>query len=70
MQFGLMKKEGIDTFVEIGPGKALTGFIKKELGDVCTINIFDVESLESGIEKLLKRESELEKERVLWKIKK
>ena len=48
----LMKDEGIDTFVEIGPGKALTGFIKKELKEVDTINIFDVESLEDAITKL------------------
>ena len=48
----LMKDEGIYTFVEIGPGKALTGFIKKELKEVDTINIFDVESLEDAITKL------------------
>lgn len=45
----LMKNEGIDTFVEIGPGKALTGFIKKELKDINTINIFDVDTLENAI---------------------
>lgn len=51
---GLMKKQGIDTFVEIGPGKALTGFIKKELNseDINIINIFDVNSLENAIIKL------------------
>lgn len=48
----LMKDEGIDTFVEIGPGKTLTGFIKKELKEANTINIFDVESLEDAITKL------------------
>lgn len=48
----LMKDEGIDTFVEIGPGKTLTGFIKKELKEANTINIFDVESLEDTITKL------------------
>ena len=49
-----MKKEEIDTFVEIGPGKALTGFIKKELNNenINTINIFDVVSLENAITKL------------------
>lgn len=45
----LMKDEGIDTFIEIGPGKALTGFIKRELEDVNLINIFDVETLENAI---------------------
>ena len=48
----IMKDEGIDTFVEIGPGKTLTGFIKKEINEVNTINIFDVESLEDAIIKL------------------
>lgn len=45
----LMKDKKIDTFVEIGPGKALTGFIKKELTDVNVINIYDVESYENAI---------------------
>ena len=37
-----MKEQGVDTFVEIGPGKALTGFIKKEFSDANVINIYDV----------------------------
>lgn len=50
----LMKDEGIDTFVEIGPGKSLTGFIKKELEGVNLINIYDVETLENAIQILKK----------------
>ena len=42
-----MKDQGVDTFVEIGPGKALTGFIKKELSDVNTFNICTLGELES-----------------------
>lgn len=48
----LMKDENIDTFVEIGPGKTLTGFIKKELEDVNVFNIYDVDTLENAIQKL------------------
>ena len=48
----LMKDNDIDTFVEIGPGKTLTGFIRKELNDVNTINIYDSETLENAIQKL------------------
>lgn len=55
----LMKDEGIDTFIEIGPGKSLTGFIKKELEGVNLINIYDVESLENAILKI-KETSDLE----------
>ncbi len=42
-----MHDVGIDTFIEIGPGRALTGFIKKELENVNLINVSDKESLES-----------------------
>ncbi|CDE90832.1 malonyl CoA-acyl carrier protein transacylase [Clostridium sp. CAG:389] len=48
----LMKDENIDTFVEIGPGKTLTGFIKKELENVNGFNIYDVDTLENAIQKL------------------
>lgn len=43
-----MINEGIDTFVEIGPGKSLTGFVKKigkSLGkDIKALNISDLDS--------------------------
>ena len=48
----LMKDENVDTFVEIGPGKTLTGFVKKELSDIDTINIYDDETLEKAIKEL------------------
>ena len=47
-----LKDENIDTYVEIGPGKTLTGFIRKELNGVNTINIYDVETLENAIQEL------------------
>lgn len=40
---------GIDTFVEIGPGKTLSGFVKRTSKDVKIFNISDVESLENTI---------------------
>lgn len=45
-----MKDNDIDTYVEIGPGKTLTGFIKKENKESNVININSVESLENFIE--------------------
>ena len=41
-----MIKDGVDTFVEIGPGKTLAGFIRKINKDVRVINISDIEDLE------------------------
>ena len=42
----LMKEEGIEEYVEIGPGKALTGFIKKDNKEAKVYNINNLESLE------------------------
>lgn len=45
-----MQEQGIDTYIEIGPGKALSGFIKKENKESKVINICDVETLNNALE--------------------
>lgn len=47
-----MLDEGIDTFIEIGPGKTLSGFVKRTPTDK-EINIFDVSNV-SKLEEVLK----------------
>lgn len=53
----LMLKNGVDTFIEIGPGKAISGFIKKTIrkhkeykNKVKTYNVQDIDSLNKLIE--------------------
>lgn len=45
-----MIEQGVDTFIEIGPGKVLSGFIKKINKEVDIMNIQDVEGLKKVVE--------------------
>lgn len=47
-----MLSDGVDTFIEIGPGKTLCSFVKKINKSVRTFNIEDVKSLNKCIEEL------------------
>jgi [acyl-carrier-protein] S-malonyltransferase len=43
--------QGVETFVEVGPGKVITGLIKRIKRDARTVNIGDAQSLKDFIEK-------------------
>ncbi len=47
-----MIADGADTFVEVGPGKALSGFIKKISKEVRVFNVEDMASLEKTLQGL------------------
>jgi [acyl-carrier-protein] S-malonyltransferase len=44
-----MVDNGVDTFIEIGPGKALSGFVKKTVKGIKTYNIDDAAGLKAVI---------------------
>ncbi|MDD7409173.1 MAG: ACP S-malonyltransferase [Anaerovoracaceae bacterium] len=48
----VLAEAGVDTFIEFGPGKTLSGLIKKNLKKVRVFNVEDCESLEAAVEGL------------------
>ena len=49
-----MLADGVDTFIEIGPGKTLSGFVKKITREAKVFNVEDMASLEKTLEGLSK----------------
>ncbi|WP_058953271.1 ACP S-malonyltransferase [Clostridium tyrobutyricum] len=47
-----MMNMGVDTFIEIGPGKVLSSFVRRVNRKVTILNVQDIDSLNSTIEKL------------------
>ena len=46
MNLRYLLEQGVDTFIEIGPGKTLSSFVKKVDKNVAVYNIEDMASLE------------------------
>ena len=53
-----MLDQGIDTFIELGPGKTLSRFVKKIDKKANVYNIEDLDTLKSTVEKI-KSEGEI-----------
>ncbi len=47
-----MLADGVDTFIEVGPGKALSGFVKRITKDAAIYNVEDLTSLKNTLDNL------------------
>jgi len=47
-----MVADGFDTFIEIGPGKVLTGLVKRIAKDASVLNVEDMKSMQYTLDKL------------------
>ena len=52
-----MLAEGVDTFIEIGPGRTLAGFLKKMSREVTVLNVAKVEDVDAVTAFFAERES-------------
>ena len=48
-ELAAMQEAGAVKFVEFGPGRTLTGLVKKTLKDVTAVNVEDMETLEGAL---------------------
>ena len=48
----MLIEEGVNTFVEVGPGKVLTGLLRQIERSVATLNVEDEKSLLKTVEKI------------------
>ena len=49
-ELAAMHKTGYTDYIELGPGKVLTGLVKKTLDDVRAVNVENVETLAKAFE--------------------
>jgi [acyl-carrier-protein] S-malonyltransferase len=54
----LLLDEGVNTFVEVGPGRVLTGLMRQIERSVATLNVEDEKSLLATIEKIAAAKSD------------
>lgn len=53
-----MIDDGVEIFVEIGPARTLSSFVKKIKNDVAVFNVYDMESLKNTVEEIKKLQEE------------